>query len=322
MMNYAVIPGIECPVSRLFFGTAGKAFHHGENCDELLDALYAMGINAFDTARVYGKSEVSLGNWIERRKMQGKVVILSKCGHPDAFWNKRVNAKEMRRDLEESLENLKVDRIDLYLLHRDDPEVPVGEIVEIFNAMHEEGKINLFGGSNWSHRRIEEANQYAKAHHLLPFAASSPYFSLADQKEDQWKGGCQSIAGPSHAEARAWYSRTQMPVISYSSLGNGWFSGQIHPEDRTQARKVLNPDTYRVYGSDENFERLSRAQSLAAKKGCTPAQAALAWMVQQNMNVFPIVSSSSVERMRSNLEALDLSLTAQELDYLDLRDGD
>ena len=85
---------------------------------------------------------------------------------------------------------MRTDYIDIYLLHRDDPAVPASEIVEIFNAMHREGKIGAFGGSNWTHERIQEANAYAKDHGLIPFTVSSPNFGLADQIADPWGGGC------------------------------------------------------------------------------------------------------------------------------------
>ena len=96
------------------------------------EAALANGINAFDTARVYMEAEHSFGNWLEKSGRREEVVILSKCGHPDAMWNKRVNEKEMRKDLKKSLEELKTDYIDIYMLHRDDPDTEVAVAVETF----------------------------------------------------------------------------------------------------------------------------------------------------------------------------------------------
>ena len=121
--------------------------------DSLLDAAFDLGMNTIDTARVYvdGNSESSIGGWMKRRNNRNDIVILSKGGHFDmATGRVRVNREEMRYDLETSLKQLQTDYIDIYLLHRDDPHVPVGEIVEIFNEMHKEGKIGAFGGSNWT----------------------------------------------------------------------------------------------------------------------------------------------------------------------------
>ena len=104
--------------------------------------------------------------------------------------------KDVREDLEKSLENLRTDYIDIYLAHRDDEQVSVEEIVEAFNALHAEGKIGAFGGSNWTHQRSEESNEYAYKHDMLPFTVSSPNFGLAEQVKDLWGGGSISISGP------------------------------------------------------------------------------------------------------------------------------
>ena len=156
------------------------------------------------------------------------------------MWNKRVNEKEMRKDLKKSLEELKTDYIDIYMLHRDDPDTDVAVAVETFNAMHEEGNIGAFGASNWTHTRIEEANEYAYKHNLIPFSVSSPNFCLARQIEDPWGGGCVNISGPENQEARAWYEKNQMPVIAYASLGRGFFSGRMKSEYADHASDYLD----------------------------------------------------------------------------------
>lgn len=145
---YASIPYVDKKVSRIFAGTAFSPIQDGADGTDFFEAALANGINAFDTARVYMEAEHSFGNWLEKSGRREEVVILSKCGHPDAMWNKRVNEKEMRKDLKKSLEELKTDYIDIYMLHRDDPDTDVAVAVETFNAMHEEGSIRAFGASN------------------------------------------------------------------------------------------------------------------------------------------------------------------------------
>lgn len=322
MMQYGTIEGVNKPVSRIFFGTAFPLALMGGDGSELFTAALDAGINAFDTARSYGNAERSLGNWLETSGRRDEVVLLSKCGHPDALGKKRINEREMRADLQKSLSELHTDYIDVYLLHRDDPETEVGTVVEAFNAMHAEGKIGAFGGSNWTHTRIETANEYAYRHNLIPFTASSPNFGLAEQINDPWGGGCVTVSGPENEAARAWYRRTQMPLIAYSSLGRGLFSGKLKSENADRAEEVLDRFARKGYACPENFERLRRAEILANKHGCTVPQIAMAWLFRNNMNVFAVATMSKPERIAVNAAALTLALTAEEAIYLNLERED
>ena len=318
-MKYAEIPYVDKKVSRIIYGTAAPPFLEGGDGNELLDAVFSAGVNAFDTARNYALAEKSLGQWMEDRQNRDEVVILSKCGHPDADGTKRINETDIRKDLAESCGYLKTEYIDIYLLHRDDPDMEVGPIVEIMNALHAEGKIGAFGGSNWTHQRIEAANEYAYAHDLVPFSVSSPNFGLADQVEDPWGGGCITISGPANEEARAWYRRTQMPVIAYSSLGRGLFSGRVRGDRPELAAEVMDEVAMKGYGYPENFERLRRCEELARKKNCTVPQIAMAWIYCQNINSFAVVNTGKTGRMQENIDALHIDLAEDESLYLDLK---
>ena len=159
--RYGKIPGLEKPVSRMIFGTAIGPMIEGKNADELLDAAFAKGIHTFDTARGYGRAEESLGGWMKRRDNREQVVVISKCGNCDSDGSVCVNRKVIETELAESLQALQTDYIDIYLLHRDDPKTPVSEMIDALNELQKEGKIKVFGVSNWAHERIEEANRYA-----------------------------------------------------------------------------------------------------------------------------------------------------------------
>lgn len=318
-MQYEEIPYVEKKVSRILYGTAAPPFLMGGDGSELLDAIFSLGVNTFDTARNYGLAEKSLGQWMEDRQNREEVVILSKCGHPGPDGTKRINETDIRKDFTESTGYLKTDYIDIYLLHRDDPDMEVGPIVEIMNALHAEGKTGAFGGSNWTHQRIEAANEYAYAHSLVPFSVSSPNFGLADQVKDPWGGGCITISGPTNEEARAWYKKTQMPVIAYSSLGRGLFSGRVKGDQAESAAEVLDDVAMKGYGYPENFERLRRCEELAKEKNCTVPQIAMAWIYSRNINSFAVVSTGKASRMQENIDALHINLTEDECLYLDLK---
>lgn len=318
-MKYKTIPYVDKKVSQIFYGTATADFIAGKEENDLLDAVYDMGINTFDLARNYGNAEKSFGLWLDRRQNRDDLVILSKGGHPAPDGEKRLNEREIRKDLAVSTELLHTDYIDIYLLHRDDPEKEAGEFVEILNALHAEGRIGAFGGSNWTHRRLEEANEYAYKHSMVPFTVSSPNFGLADQVADPWGWGCVSISGPENEEARKWYRRENMPIIAYSSLAHGFFSGKLKSSDAARESEILDPVAIRGYSSRENYERLRRCEELARKKDAAVPQIAMAWLLSQDLNTFAVVASLKRERMEQNIAALDISLTEEERNYLDLR---
>ncbi len=319
-MKYGRIKFVEKPVSRIVFGCAVGPMIGGEDVNELLDGILALGITAFDTAENYGLSEVSLGRWLRARNNRSDLVIISKGCHP-YDGKHRVTPEDLKHDIEQSFERLGTDYIDIYMLHRDNKAYPVGPIVEILNEYHRAGKIGAFGGSNWTHQRIAEANRYAADRGLVPFTVSSPNFGLCDQIGDPWGGGdgCVTISGPSNAAARKWYVQRGIPVFAYSSLGRGMFSGRVKSDDMEGAKKILDPNAVKGYCYPENFERLARAEQLASEKGCTVPQIALAWVLNQQIDTYALVSSGSAERMAGNVSAAEIVLSEEEITWLDLR---
>ena len=318
-MQYVTLDGMPLPVSRLVFGCASPAMRRGEDVGEVLDAALEAGINAFDTARDYNGSEGALGRWIKSRNARSKILLITKGAHPYNGVD-RVTPKDILQDIEQSLERLQTDHIDLYFLHRDDPSVGVGPIVETLHACREEGKIGLYGGSNWTTARIAAANAYAAAHDLFPFAASSPQFGLAVMARDPWggSGGCISISPPEQEAERAWYMEQGMLIFAYSSLGHGIFSGRLKSADWERAEEFLNPDAMYGYHADINHGRLIRAEELAAQKGCTVADIAIAWLLHQKFMVFPIITASTPAHVQKNTAALAVVLTDAECAYLAL----
>ena len=173
------IPGLSIPVSGIFFGTAiPPVMADGPEAEALLDSIMLTGgVNAFDCARSYSQAEKALGRWIRERGVRDQVVILTKCG--DIRDGKvEVNRTVIREQLAQSLDALKTDCIDLYLMHRDDPNTPVEEFIETLNETRKAGLVRLFGVSNWTHERIAAANRYAKEKGLMGFSVSSPNFGL------------------------------------------------------------------------------------------------------------------------------------------------
>lgn len=172
------IPGVRNPVSRLVQGTMMLSTERLDESFDLLDGVLEQGGNTFDTAHGYGGGdcEQTLGRWMQERGNRDQINIIGKGAHHSQD-RKRVTPFDIASDIHDSLARLQTDFIDIYLLYRDAPDVPVGPIVETLNAHHNGGRLGVFGGSNWSAERIQEANAYAEANGLQSFVVSSPNFS-------------------------------------------------------------------------------------------------------------------------------------------------
>lgn len=127
-----------------------------------------------------------------------------------------------------------------------------------------------------------------------------------------------NICGPENQAARAWYEKNQMPVIAYSSLGRGFFSGKLKSGHADHASDYLDSFAMKGYACPDNFERLRRCEILAEKHGVMVAQIAMSWIFSQPLNIFAIASMSKADRMKTNREALLLKLSNEEIAYLAL----
>ncbi|TVX98689.1 aldo/keto reductase [Cohnella terricola] len=307
-MKYIQIQGVEKPISRLFMGT-GDLRKIEEPQRLMLDAYIKAGGNAFDTAHQYRGKELVLGQWLAETNLREKLVILTKgAHHDDGSPGPRVNPQAIRKDLSESLERLGTDYVDLYALHRDDPTVAVGPIIEELNEHIQAKKIRAIGASNWSYKRIREANEFAASRNLIGFSFSSPNLSLAKPKEARWEGTVSA-----DEETCDWHAETQLPLFAWSAQAGGFFSGNFAPD------KLDDPEMVRVYYSDENWERYRRAVKLAEEKGVTPIQIALSYVLYQPFPTCAIIGPRNPEEFESSIQAMNLVLTAEEVEWLDLK---
>jgi aryl-alcohol dehydrogenase-like predicted oxidoreductase len=318
-MKYGHITGINKPISRLVQGTVMITSGEVERSFTLLDEIFELGCTTFDTAHEYGRGdcERTFGRWLNQRGLRDRVVIIGKGAHHNQD-RQRVTPFDITSDLFDSLARLRTDFIDLYLLHRDDPTVPVGPIVEVLKEHRAAGRIHAFGGSNWSHERIQAANEYAAAHGLVPFAASSPNFSLAKQVKEPWPN-CLSISGPQGETARAWYRQNGLPLFTWSSLAGGFFSGRFSRDNLDSFDSYLDRLCVESYCYEDNFKRLDRARRLAGEKGLTLPQIALAYVLSQPLNIFALVGCQSGAEFKANVEASQVQLTPEEIAWLDLK---
>ncbi|MGG1515884.1 aldo/keto reductase [Paenibacillus oryzisoli] len=307
-MEHIQIKGLNKPVSKLIMGSDFFNLSNGPVVSEILGHYLAIGGNCIDSAHNYcgGESEQAIGRWLDETGKRESMVIFTKGAHPKND-GPRVNSEAIRSDLFTSLERMRTDYIDLYGLHRDDPNVPVGHILEALNEHVEAGRIRAFGGSNWTHERLQEAADYAAKHSLIGFSFSSPNLSLAKPNEPFW-AGCVSV----DSEALRWYEANQFPLLSWSSQARGFFTGKFSPDVRD------NADMVRVFYNDENWIRLERAKQLAAEKGVSMIQIALAYVLSQPLPACALIGPRTEAEMISCRDGADIKLTREELAWLDL----
>ncbi|MGC4032084.1 MAG: aldo/keto reductase [Tepidisphaeraceae bacterium] len=299
------VAGLDKPVSRLVLGCDNQMTF--PTMAVIADAFFEAGGNAFDTAYIYGGGvmEKLLGQWMKTRGVQKDCAVVVKGAHtPNCF------PGPLSRQLVESLERLQLSTADMYVMHRDNTEVPVGEFIDVLNEHVSAGRIKVFGGSNWSLERIQAANEYAKKNNKQGFGVVSNQFSLARMVDAPW-AGCISAG---EDVQREWFTESQTSLFPWSSQAMGFFvDGRAAPEKKTE------PMLVRCWYSDENFKRLERAKELAKKRGVPTVQIALAYVLGQPFPTFPLIGPRTVAELRSSLPGLKIQLTPDEIKWLDLR---
>lgn len=297
------IPGIDKDVSRLIMGVDNQITL--SHASVMFDDFIERGGNAFDTAYIYGDGSMErlLGQWIVNRGLRDQVVVVGKGAHTPYC-----DPESLVRQLEESLDRLRTDHVDLYLMHRDNPDVPVGEFVDVLDEQARLGRVRAFGVSNWSIARYREALVYSEVHRKRRFAALSNNFGLAHPLELPWRG-CLGVTG---REDREWLERTDTALLPWSSQARGFFA-RADPGDRSDAELVA------CFYSDENFERLARARELARDLGVEPTAVALAYVLAQPFPTFPLFGPRSISETRTSMAGLEIELTGAQVRWLDLR---
>lgn len=310
MLPQLQLPGTDLSVSALCYGAMG----HGTLTDaELRDRLFGLyreaGGNFFDTAHCYsfwvpgglGASERVLGETVRRADCRDEVIIATKGGHPAAGAayprpDRYISPETIASDLDDSLARLGLEVVDLYYLHRDDPRLPAGEIIEMLHGEVQRGRIRYPAASNWTAARIAEANAHAAAHGLAGFVASQPRWNLAQDNP----GGDPTMRTLTPEDA-AWHRESGLAVTPYTPTAAGYFAGR-------QVAAFDNPVSQ---------ARRERARQLAAELGGTPNQVALAWLLHQPFPVVPIIGTVHPEHLTDALGSVKLALTPEQVQWLE-----
>ncbi|MFB4375689.1 Gfo/Idh/MocA family oxidoreductase [Agrobacterium tumefaciens] len=298
------IPGLAKPASVVALGF--EFFPNFASASLTLDAFYEAGGNLFDTAYVYGagRTETIFGDWHTSRNVpREEIVLIGKGAHSPLCYPDMIG-----KQLDQSLARLKTDYVDAYFMHRDNLEVPVGEFVDAMDAEVRHGRIRgIFGGSNWTRERMDEAAAYAAKNGKQAPAALSNNFSLAEMLDPIWAG----CVAASDDEWKQWLKSRQIPNFAWSSQGRGFFT------DRAGRDKHDDEEIVRVWYSDRNFVRRDRAIELAQKLGRHPIHIALAYVIAQPFPVIPLIGPRTIAELEDSLSALDIRLTAEQVTWLE-----
>lgn len=317
------LPNTHLEPSVICLGTA----NFGAQIDErqafaLLDRYFELGGNFIDTAHCYAdwaaperaSSERIIGRWLAARRVRDQIVLATKGAHPiiGGDGGARVTPEAIALDIDESLQALRVERVDLYWLHRDDPTKPVGPILEALEAARRAGRIGYYACSNWSPGRIAEAERHARAHGLHGFVANQLLWSLAALRPGAM--GDPTMLGMDD-ETYAYHLATGLAAVPYSSQANGFFAGAYGP-DIPHPTPPAAAGVVRRYYSETNFTRLERARALAARAGRNAGDVALAYLTSQPFATFPIVGCRTREQLDASCAAADWELTDAEREAL------
>ncbi len=300
-------------VSRIGLGSVPFRFARRDGAFAVLDAWAELGGDLVDTAAVYGagESESVLGEWLALRGARDRTVILTKGAHPDPEWRSRMSPEAIGADIAASLDRHGTDHVDIYMLHRDDPRVPVGEIVD---ALHEHvvaGRARSVGASNWTPERLEAAAAYAEGNGRTPLTSSSVYLGLAEPVRPYTPGCIDAWSEP----ARDWYAANaeRWPLFAWSSQAGGFFADDFDP---TRAA----PEAVAAWDTPVNHARRQRARELAARRGLETSQVALAWVLSQPFRPIALAGLREPGRLKAAWDVLSVELDETERRWLETGD--
>jgi aryl-alcohol dehydrogenase-like predicted oxidoreductase len=298
--------GPDLRVSALGLGCMGMSEFYGAADEGEARAVIAraleLGVTFFDTADMYGPftNERLIGSALAPHR--DDVVIATKFGNVRGENGERLGIRGdsdyVRQACEASLQRLDVDHIDLYYQHRVDPEVPIEETVGAMGELIEQGKVRYLGLSEAAPETVR------RAHATHPIAALQTEYSLWSRDPEE--------------ELLPLVRELGIGFVPYSPLGRGFLTGQIRkPEDLAADDFRRQSPRFQGDNFQRNLELVERVEEIAAEKGATPGQLALAWVLAQGEDLVPIPGTKRIRYLEENVAATEVELSEEDLQRID-----
>lgn len=293
-----------------------------EQSFRLMDLYRELGGTIIDTGHCYGmfppnegrqpRAERSIGKYL-RRNGREKLLICTKGGYPDLdTGHSRLSRQALTIDLEASLMELGIDCVDIYYLHRDDPQIPVSEIMPVVDDFYRQGKLRAIGVSNWSPERVAEANAFARANGLVSFSYVQNLRNLGPYCA--WPMNDPTMRVTSEADIEKFHRMEDVQFVAYSAQAYGFFS-KASPQDEGAARKLL-AERFPYFDPQRALNRLRCVHELARSHGVTPAAVVLAYVLSDVDAPAAIIGCTQEAQLKEAMEGSVLRLTAGELEEL------
>jgi aryl-alcohol dehydrogenase-like predicted oxidoreductase len=272
---------------------------------QILDRYVEAGGTFLDTANIYarwvpgyvgGESETLLGEWMRERKNRAQMFIASKVGFDYPGVERGLRAQQIVTECEKSLERLGIDTIDLYYAHRDDRNTPVEETLEAFDRLVKAGKVRFIGASNFLAWRLEEARWASQAQGWAEYCCIQQRYSYIRPKP----GASFDPQIAANDDLLDYCRAREIRLLAYSPLLGGAYTRA----DRAFVDQYLGPDT---------DARVAALGAVVEEIGATANQIVLAWMVQSDPAVIPLVGASTVEQLQEDLGAQDVKLSTEQM---------
>ena len=313
-MDYQRLGKSGLKVSRICLGTMtyGSSQWRDWVLDEsesrpFIQRALELGINFFDTADAYslGVSEEILGRALNDFTRREEVVIASKVffsmgDKPNLGGLSRVHIMQA---IDDSLRRLGTDYIDLYQIHRWDPETPIEETLEALHDVVKSGKVRYIGASSMYAWQFSKSLYLADLHGWTRFVSMQNHYNLVYREEEREMGPLCRSEG--------------IGVVPWSPLARGFLSGNRSPQDWGETVRAKSDEfAHQMYYQESDFTVVERVVELAQQRGVTPSQIALAWLLHQPGVTAPIIGASKMTHLEEDIAAIDIKLSPEELDTL------